>query len=86
MIGNVNQGAEISATGNVTVIGRLNGLVHAGCGGDDGKAIVARSLETGQIRIGTKVGIIDKSSIFWGKSVFIKISENEVQVIPWPAL
>ena len=86
VIGNVNQGAEISASGNVTVIGRLNGLVHAGCGGDDGKTIVARSLETGQIRIGTKVGIIDKSSIFWGKSVFIKISENEVQVIPWPAL
>ena len=86
VIGNVNQGAEISAYGNVTVIGRLNGLVHAGCGGDDEKTIVARSLETGQIRIGTKVGIIDKSSIFWGKSVFIKISENEVQVIPWPAL
>lgn len=86
VIGNVNQGAEISASGNVTVIGRLNGLVHAGCGGDDGKTIVTRSLETGQIRIGTKVGIIDKSSIFWGKSVFIKISENEVQVIPWPAL
>ncbi len=86
VIGNINQGAEISASGNVTAIGRLNGLVHAGCGGDDGKTIVVRSLETGQIRIGTKVGIIDKSSIFWGKSVFIKISENEVQVIPWPAL
>ncbi|OUO91876.1 septum site-determining protein MinC [Cloacibacillus sp. An23] len=86
VMGNVNRGAEISAAGNVTVIGRLDGLVHAGCGGDDGKAIIARSLETGQIRIGTKVGIIDSSSVFWGKSVFIKISENEVQVAPWPAL
>lgn len=86
VIGNVNQGAEISAAGNVSVIGRLNGLVHAGCRGDDEKTIISRSLETGQIRIGTKVGIIDKSSIFWGKSVFIKISEGEVQVIPWPAL
>lgn len=86
IVGNVNQGAEIAASGNVTVIGRLNGLVHAGCEGDDGMDIIARSLEAGQIRIGTKVGLIDKDSIFWGKSVFIRIAEGEVQVIPWPAL
>lgn len=86
VIGNVNQGAEISAAGNVTVIGRLNGLVHAGCEGDDTRTIIARLLETGQIRIGTKVGIIDESSIFIGKAVFIEISENEVRVMPWPAL
>ncbi|WP_281681022.1 septum site-determining protein MinC [Synergistes jonesii] len=86
VIGNVNQGAEIAAKGNVTIIGRLNGLVHAGCGGDDGVAVVARSLETGQVRIGTKLGIIDRNSPFWGRAVTLKINDNEVQVAPWPEL
>ncbi len=86
IIGNVNQGAEVTAKGNVTVIGRLNGLVHAGCGGSDEMTVVTRSLEAGQVRIGTKVGIIDRDSPFWGKPVTIRILENEVLVAPWPVL
>lgn len=86
IVGNINQGSEIAAGGNVTIIGRLNGLVHAGCSGDDNMCVIARSLEAGQVRLGTKVGIIDRGSIFWGKPVFIRISDDEVQVMPWPAL
>lgn len=86
IIGNVNQGAEVAAKGNVTVIGRICGLVHAGCGGSDEMTVVTRSLEAGQVRIGTKVGMIDRESPFWGKAVTIRISDNEVQVTPWPAL
>lgn len=86
ILGNVNQGAEVAARGNVTVIGRLNGLVHAGCEGSDEMIVVTRSLEAGQVRIGTKVGIIDRASVFWGKPVSITIEKEEVQVIPWPAL
>lgn len=84
--GNVNQGAEIRAKGNVTITGRLNGLVHAGCEGDDEMAVIVRSLETGQIRIGSKVGIIDRESVFWGTSVSVTINNGEVLVVPWPAL
>ena len=86
IIGNVNQGAEVAAKGNVTVIGRLNGLVHAGCGGSDEMTVITRSLEAGQVRIGTKVGIIDRNSPFWGKAVTVRISDNEVLVSPWPVL
>ena len=68
------------------MIGRLNGLVHAGCGGSDEMTVVTRSLEAGQVRIGTKVGIIDRDSLFWGKPVTIRILENEVLVAPWPVL
>ena len=71
---------------NVTVIGRICGLVHAGCGGSDEMTVVTRSLEAGQVRIGTKVGMIDRGSPFWGKAVTVRISDNEVQVAPWPAL
>lgn len=86
VVGNVNQGAEITASGDVVIIGRLNGLVHAGCEGSDEMIIVTRSLEAGQIRIGTKVGIIDRNSPFWGKEVSVRIFEGAVQVLPWPAL
>ena len=70
----------------MTVIGRICGLVHAGCGGSDEMTVVTRSLEAGQVRIGTKVGMIDRGSPFWGKAVTVRISDNEVQVAPWPAL
>lgn len=86
VIGNVNQGAEVTAGGDVVIIGRLNGLVHAGCDGSDEMVIITRSLEAGQIRIGTKVGIIDRNSPFWGRDVSIKIANGEVQVLHWPAL
>lgn len=39
VIGDVNPGAEVSATGNVVVWGRLLGSVHAGSRGDE-KAII----------------------------------------------
>lgn len=86
IIGNVNQGAEVAAQGNITVIGRLNGIVHAGCNGNDEMTVVTRHLEAGQVRIGTKIGLIDRDSPFWGKPVTIRIFENEVLVAPWPEL
>lgn len=86
VIGNVEHGAEVSAGGNITVIGRLKGLVHAGCGGNDGAAVTSRSLEAGQVRIGTKLGIIDRASPFWGSAVTLRIAEGEVMVSPWPEL
>ncbi len=86
VIGNVEKDAEISAEGNITVTGRISGLVHAGCGGNDGAAVTGRSLETGQVRIGTKLGIIDRASPFWGKAVALTVIDGEVQAVPWPEL
>jgi len=51
IVGDVNPGAQISAAGNVTVLGSLRGIVHAGKDGNRDAVIVALSLNPTQIRI-----------------------------------
>ena len=51
VLGNVNPGAEVVASGDVVVVGTLRGVVHAGANGDPGAVIVAFSLEAAQMRI-----------------------------------
>lgn len=57
VIGDVNPGAEIIATGNVVVWGRLRGLVHAGATGDETAVICALELTPTQLRIASKIAI-----------------------------
>jgi septum site-determining protein MinC len=52
IIGDVNPGAEIIASGDVVVWGKLRGIVHAGATGDDGAVVCALSLTPLQLRIG----------------------------------
>ncbi len=53
--GDVHESAEILAAGDIIVLGRLNGIVHAGCYGDMNCRIFALSLTPGQIRIGDRL-------------------------------
>ncbi len=49
--GDVNPGAEIVATGDIIVWGRLRGRVHAGAEGDESAIICALDMAPGQLRI-----------------------------------
>ena len=51
VLGDVNPGARLSAGGHVLVWGRLRGVAHAGCNGDQGARIVAMGLQPLQLRI-----------------------------------
>jgi septum site-determining protein MinC len=51
VLGDVNPGARVSAVGHVLVWGRLRGVAHAGCHGDQGARIVAMGLQPLQLRI-----------------------------------
>jgi septum site-determining protein MinC len=51
VIGDVNPGAEVSATGNVVVWGRLLGSVHAGSRGDEKAVICALEMTPTYIHI-----------------------------------
>ncbi|QPN68184.1 septum site-determining protein MinC [Synechococcus sp. CBW1006] len=55
LLGDVNPGARISAAGDVLVWGRLRGVAHAGCQGDDRARIVALQLRPLQLRIAAAV-------------------------------
>ncbi len=55
LLGDVNPGARVSATGHVLVWGRLRGVAHAGCAGDLEARIVALQLRPLQLRIASVV-------------------------------
>ena len=51
VVGDVNPGAEVIASGNVIVLGILRGMVHAGANGDRAAFITALRLKPTQLRI-----------------------------------
>jgi septum site-determining protein MinC len=57
VIGDVNPGAEIIASGSIFVWGRLGGLVHAGAGGDETAVVCALDLCPTQLRIADQIAI-----------------------------
>ncbi len=56
VLGDVNPGAEISAGGDIIVMGWLRGLAHAGAEGNDGAMVSAFRLNPTQLRIGQYIG------------------------------
>ncbi len=52
VIGDVNPGAEIIAGGDILVIGKLRGVVHAGATGSTDSQVIALKLQPTQLRIG----------------------------------
>jgi septum site-determining protein MinC len=57
VIGDVNPGAEVIASGDVVVWGRLRGVVHAGAGGDENAVVCALDLAPMQLRIAGQIAI-----------------------------
>jgi len=55
LLGDLNPGARISAVGDILVWGRLRGVAHAGCQGDEAARIVALQLRPLQLRIADAV-------------------------------
>lgn len=51
VIGDVNPGGEVVATGNVIIMGSLRGIVHAGADGNKEAIVVALNLQPTQLRI-----------------------------------
>jgi septum site-determining protein MinC len=61
VIGDVNPGAEIIASGDVIVWGRLRGVVHAGADGDTNAVVCALDLSPTQLRISDQISVTPKS-------------------------
>ncbi|MBI5878938.1 MAG: septum site-determining protein MinC [Chloroflexi bacterium] len=55
VVGDVNPGAELIASGDVIVWGKLRGLVHAGALGDTDAIVCALHLEPTQLRIANTI-------------------------------
>ncbi|HAQ08594.1 MAG TPA: septum site-determining protein MinC [Bacillus bacterium] len=51
LIGDVNPGGTVKATGNIFIMGALKGIAHAGYNGNDKAVIAASSMKPSQLRI-----------------------------------
>lgn len=51
LVGDVNPGGNIVATGDIFILGTLKGIAHAGKDGDDSAIVAASVMESPQIRI-----------------------------------
>ena len=60
VIGDVNSGAEVIASENIIVMGKLRGLAHAGAKGNKNAIIAASQIDTVQLRIANVVKEIDR--------------------------
>ena len=56
VLGDVNPGAEIVASGDIVVMGTLRGVAHAGATGSQEAVVVAFRLQPVQLRVGSVIG------------------------------
>jgi septum site-determining protein MinC len=57
VVGDVNPGTELVATGDILVFGRLLGVAHAGAQGDESAKVYALHLQATQLRIATSIAL-----------------------------
>lgn len=57
VMGDVNPGAEVIATGNIIVTGMIKGTVHAGCKGNKNAIVSAHGIYPTQLRIADLITI-----------------------------
>ena len=82
VLGDVNPGAEIIASGCVIVWGRLRGTVHAGAEGDESAVVCALDLSPMQLRIATKIATTPQDQEE-PQAEIASIKENQIIAEPW---
>ena len=58
VFGDVHSGAEIVASGNVMVMGKLSGMAHAGADGDEHCFVFALHMAPTQIRVASQIAVV----------------------------
>ena len=56
ILGDVNPGAYVIASGDIIVMGRLHGVVHAGAEGEERAVVIGTSFNPSQLRIAQYIG------------------------------
>ncbi|MCL2874600.1 MAG: septum site-determining protein MinC [Defluviitaleaceae bacterium] len=62
IVGDVNPGSEVSAEGNIIILGSAKGKLHAGCFGDENCYVTALRLFPAQLRIADVITHIPKEN------------------------
>ncbi len=84
VFGDANPGSQIIATGNVTVLGGLKGMVHAGAAGEETACIFALNLRPTQLRIGRKIAVApDRSANTSPLPEMASIIDEQIVIEPY---
>jgi septum site-determining protein MinC len=82
VIGDVNPGAELVASGDIVVFGALRGVAHAGAQGDRGARVIALELAPTQLRIATLIATSDAGTKPRGPE-HASIADERIVVVPF---
>jgi len=80
LLGDVNPGAIISSVGNVMIWGKLRGIAHAGCLGNQKARIVAMHLRPLQLRIAQIVARVPDDKPGMGLAEEAQIFEGGIRI------
>lgn len=83
VVGDVNPGAELIATGDVIVWGKLRGLVHAGALGDSNAIVCALRFEPTQLRIGNSIARMPEGRKRKSAPEIAVIRDGKIEVVEW---
>jgi septum site-determining protein MinC len=82
VIGDVNPGAELVASGDIVVFGSLRGVAHAGAQGDRKARVIALELAPTQLRIATVIATSDAGAKPRGPE-HASIVDDRIVVVPF---
>jgi septum site-determining protein MinC len=82
VIGDVNPGAELVASGDIVVFGALRGVAHAGAQGDRSARVIALELAPTQLRIATAIATSDGGGKARGPE-HAAIVDDRIAVVPF---
>jgi septum site-determining protein MinC len=82
VIGDVNPGAELVASGDIVVFGALRGVAHAGAQGDRASRVIALDLAPTQLRIATLIATSEGGSKSRGPE-HASIVDERILVVPF---
>lgn len=83
IIGDVNPGAQIIATGDIIVWGKLRGMVHAGAEGDETAVICALDMSPNQLRIAGHIATSPKDRRKRINPEAARVRDNQIVVEAW---
>ncbi len=82
VVGDVNPGAELVASGDILVFGALRGVAHAGAQGDLEARVYALRLQPTQLRIATLIAA-DQQTANDGVAEVAHVREGRIAIVPY---
>lgn len=83
VVGDVNPGAELIASGDILVFGRLAGVAHAGAQGDEAARVYALDLDATQLRIATYIAAEEGTAARVPRPEVAVVVDGRIAVVPY---